>query len=598
MPSSARRGTLPRARRSSAAGGYVDPDDADGLADSYRFLRRVEHVVQLEDERQTHSVPADRDAPAPGGPRARLPRHAGGRSDRGLRPRARRPPAAGARRARAGVVPAAARVAVRRRPARRGRHRRAPGRLRLRRRRAHAAGRRRAHPWPHPVVADDAAAPAAAARLAVGVARSRPRPARASVGWRRASSARTALATAFRDSPEVARHLALLLGTSRQLGDVLVANPDLIERLPDPSRLRTLEPRDDLVASALSADLVARRTATSASGRCSGGSSATCSAWRPATCSATPTVEQVGRRPHPPGRGDPRGRAPTPSTRSSPFAVVAFGRFGGGELGYASDLDIAFVHDGGRRGRGRAGGERRPAVRRRRHAGRAHLGRRRRPPPRGSQRPAVAQPRGLGGLPRPVGVDLGAPGVPARRAPSPAMPTSGAQLVGAPASRRRASRPLTVDEEREVRRMKVRIEQERIAPGDDPEFHLKLGRGSLVGHRVHGAAAPAPARRASEPSTMVGPGRAGGGAATSRSRRPRCSRRPTASARAPGTARSSWWARGDSLPTRPELVTPIARSLGLHRHRAAGATTAASPGGPGGSWSAASTTRREPGDGP
>ena len=41
------------------------------------------------------------------------------------------------------------------------------------------------------------------------------------------------------------------------------------------------------------------------------------------------------------------------------------------------------------------------------------------------------------------------------------------------------ARPFTEDEVREVRRMKVRIEQERLAPGEDPEFHLKLGRGSL-----------------------------------------------------------------------------------------------------------------------
>jgi glutamate-ammonia-ligase adenylyltransferase len=32
---------------------------------------------------------------------------------------------------------------------------------------------------------------------------------------------------------------------------------------------------------------------------------------------------------------------------------------------------------------------------------------------------------------------------------------------------------------REVRRMKARIERERIPPGEDPQFHLKLGRGSL-----------------------------------------------------------------------------------------------------------------------
>ena len=40
-------------------------------------------------------------------------------------------------------------------------------------------------------------------------------------------------------------------------------------------------------------------------------------------------------------------------------------------------------------------------------------------------------------------------------------------------------RPFTDEHEREIRRMKARIERERIPPGEDPEFHLKLGRGSL-----------------------------------------------------------------------------------------------------------------------
>jgi glutamate-ammonia-ligase adenylyltransferase len=40
-------------------------------------------------------------------------------------------------------------------------------------------------------------------------------------------------------------------------------------------------------------------------------------------------------------------------------------------------------------------------------------------------------------------------------------------------------RPFTDDDVREVRRMKARIERERIPPGEDPQFHLKLGRGSL-----------------------------------------------------------------------------------------------------------------------
>ena len=40
-------------------------------------------------------------------------------------------------------------------------------------------------------------------------------------------------------------------------------------------------------------------------------------------------------------------------------------------------------------------------------------------------------------------------------------------------------RPFTDDDKREIRRMKARIERERIPPGEDPQFHLKLGRGSL-----------------------------------------------------------------------------------------------------------------------
>ena len=40
-------------------------------------------------------------------------------------------------------------------------------------------------------------------------------------------------------------------------------------------------------------------------------------------------------------------------------------------------------------------------------------------------------------------------------------------------------RGLSADDEREIRRTKARIENERIPPGEDPAFHLKLGRGSL-----------------------------------------------------------------------------------------------------------------------
>jgi len=39
--------------------------------------------------------------------------------------------------------------------------------------------------------------------------------------------------------------------------------------------------------------------------------------------------------------------------------------------------------------------------------------------------------------------------------------------------------PLDAAEVRDIRRLKARMERERIPAGDDPQFHLKLGRGSL-----------------------------------------------------------------------------------------------------------------------
>ncbi len=39
--------------------------------------------------------------------------------------------------------------------------------------------------------------------------------------------------------------------------------------------------------------------------------------------------------------------------------------------------------------------------------------------------------------------------------------------------------PFPESDVREIRRMKARVERERIPPGEDPQFHLKLGRGSL-----------------------------------------------------------------------------------------------------------------------
>ncbi|HEX7993986.1 MAG TPA: bifunctional [glutamine synthetase] adenylyltransferase/[glutamine synthetase]-adenylyl-L-tyrosine phosphorylase, partial [Streptosporangiaceae bacterium] len=51
-------GTLP-ALAALAAGGYVGRQDAASLAEAYRFLRVIEHLLQLRQLRRTHSRPAD-----------------------------------------------------------------------------------------------------------------------------------------------------------------------------------------------------------------------------------------------------------------------------------------------------------------------------------------------------------------------------------------------------------------------------------------------------------------------------------------------------------------------------------------------------------
>jgi glutamate-ammonia-ligase adenylyltransferase len=52
------RGTL-AALEALAAGGYVGEPDAAALAEAYRFLRKAEHRLQLQHLRRTHTLPAD-----------------------------------------------------------------------------------------------------------------------------------------------------------------------------------------------------------------------------------------------------------------------------------------------------------------------------------------------------------------------------------------------------------------------------------------------------------------------------------------------------------------------------------------------------------
>ena len=465
------RGTL-SALAGLDRGGYIDSEDGIVLADSYRFLRRVEHVVQLDEERQTHTVPADR------GQRRRVARVLGFRGS----------PAAGPTEAFDAQL----------------------ARHRARVRSVHE------RVWFRPLLAslsgagpltEDAAAERleafgfadvertrqAVTELTRGLTRSSrmmqqllpllldwlsaaPDPDLGLLGLRRLASGEqrsTSLAIAFRDSPEVARQLALLLGTSRQLGDILVANPDLIERLPDPDRLRT-KPRADLVTSGLHA--ISWRADADDQQRA-------LQRWKQRHLLGIAARDVLGHA----GVaevGDDLARLAEATIEAAlraldpkvPFAVVAFGRLGGSELGYASDLDLAFVHEGDIAEAERVAGGLLRFV--------------------GGDTPAERiwpvdadlRPEGRSG---PLARSLeGWEGYLSRWASTwERQAYLRVRCVGGDADlgdrlvdrihQAVWERPLSPDEEREVRRMKVRMDQERIAPGEDPEFHLKLGRGSL-----------------------------------------------------------------------------------------------------------------------
>ena len=185
-------------------------------------------------------------------------------------------------------------------------------------------------------------------------------------------------------------------GTSRLLGRHRCArNPDLVVRLP---------------VRRPAGDPAARRAGRRAPSRPSRGAPTDAEQqealrrWndRHLLGIAARDVLGVGRRATSSDATSPRWPRPRSRPRSItldpqvPFAVIAMGRFGGGELSYASDLDVIFVYDGTgptafeEADRVATGLQ---ALPRRGHAGRAHLRDRRRPAPRGQAGSAGAQPR-------------------------------------------------------------------------------------------------------------------------------------------------------------------------------------------------------------
>jgi len=462
-----------------AASGYVGPAEADALAQAYRFLREVEHRLQLVDEQQVHAVPADPVA------RGRLARVMGHRDSA------------------AGTALAAFDAELRRHQATvRSIHERLFFRPLLEAFTGDGSA--------GPVMDTEAAADRltafgfadaertrqALAELTRGLTRSSrlmqqmlplllgwlsdaPDPDLGLLGLRalvtgphRAAN----LVTTFRDSAEAARRLCVLLATSANLRTGFEHNPDLIA---------TLARDEDLLVGA---DTVARRAGGVLAWR-------TDRAERRAGLHRLATAERVRI-----AAADVLGLAPVEVTAASlsalaeavlsaalgvvepavPFAVIAMGRFGGAELSYASDLDVLFVYDGTGSADFAAAEQAAEAL--------VRFVNGTTPAERIFTLDADLRPEGRGG---PLARSLDGYRAYHRRwaqtwerqALLRARP-----VAGDPALSQRFldaahewvwGRPLGEEEVREIRRMKARIERERIPAGDDPQFHLKLGRGSL-----------------------------------------------------------------------------------------------------------------------
>ena len=462
------------ALRELAAAGYVAEEDAGALADAYRFLRTVEHRLQLVDDQQVHTLPSDR-------PHLdRLARVLGYRDQ----PRASAVELFGEElRRHQGVV--------------RSIHERLFFRPLLE---AFTDG------------GGPLAPEAAEARLAAfGFADARRtrqavreltgglnRTSRLMqqmlpllLGWLSESAdpdlgllglrtlatnqhSRARLVDAFRESPEAARRLCLLLGTGPRFATSFERQPEMVADLADDARLAR-PPAAELVTQALSwrGDAETRhrglRRLKEAEELRIGARDVLGLDTVEATAGAlTDLAEAV------------LGASLDTLEPPVPFAVIAMGRFGGAELSYASDLDVLLVFDAAGsdhvQAAERFAGELLRFVKGSTPATRLYLldaDLR----PEGKQGPLSRSLEGYAAYYERYAQTW------ERQALTRARVVAGDESVGGGftqlVNRFVWQRPFTDDDVREVRRMKARVERERIPSGEDPQFHLKLGRGSL-----------------------------------------------------------------------------------------------------------------------
>ncbi|CAN5144271.1 bifunctional [glutamine synthetase] adenylyltransferase/[glutamine synthetase]-adenylyl-L-tyrosine phosphorylase [soil metagenome] len=460
-----------------ARAGYLAASDGADLDEAYRFLRTVEHRVQLMDERQVHTVPAANDE------RDRLARVLGFRGS-----------PEGSALTLFDADLARCRVSVR------SIHERLYFRPLL----EAFTGTNQAPLGPEATEARLAAfgftdaerTRQAVAELTRGLTRSSrlmhqllplllgwlaesPDPDQGLLGLRSlasGSSGASELVRAFRESAETARRLCIVLGTSQLLGNLLRHNPDLIPALGNDDALR-----------ADSGHELAEQAATSLRWRAEAGHGAALKRFKERTLTRVAVRDVLGL-------ADVESTATNLTTLaeatlvtavqatqpSLPFTVIALGRFGGGELSYASDLDVVFVYDGSTTDDF--------AEAERVASGLLHLLKGATPASRIYCLDADLRPEGRQG---PLARSLDGyrayferwAALWERQAMSRARVVAGDAELGRRFLNLLAAavwgHPLDGEGVREIRRMKARIERERLPAGEDPQFHLKLGRGSL-----------------------------------------------------------------------------------------------------------------------
>jgi glutamate-ammonia-ligase adenylyltransferase len=378
----------------------------------------------------------------------------------------------------------------------------------------------------------------------------------------------TEMAVAFRESPEAARRLCLLLGTGRIFADTFEHQPDMIPSLGHPDGLAP-RPPGALLAGTVNAltwrDHVEDRQVGLLRYKRR-------EELRVAAADVLDLGEATGEDQVVVAAGQLTALAEACVTAALdslapqlPFAVIAMGRFGGSELSYASDLDLLFVYDG------TTPDDFAVAERLGEHLARFLAGAS--PPSRIYTVDLGLRPEGKDG---PVARSLD--GYRAyygrwaqtweRQALLRARPVAGDADVG----RRfmeivepHVWRQLPEEDVREIRRVKARIERERLPAGDDPQFHLKLGRGSLsdvefcaqllqLQHGVRATGTMA-ALAALEAAGVLAPEDRAVLAEAYRF----CERTRNRLFLVRGSP-------GDALPSRPEQLTRLARSLGTGPH--------------------------------